>query len=117
MVRKLGHWRFMINCLFATDRPLSLDNEFWEYIYHSSESAKKRFPDINIERDRYGFTSYILRLPHLLKVDRNKKTIELDKSVVDEDYLYNLVNYSLDKDIKDGLPQLLKEVYQINFVN
>ena len=110
MCRELMPWKFVVNCLFVAEVPLRIDDAFWKYTYIASKKVRERLPDVDIYDDRYSLEDAMLS-GLFFKIDEENRTIELDRSKIDKAFLDNIVNYSLDTDIKDALPKLVKDAY------
>lgn len=117
MCRELTPWRFVVNCLFVATKPIRIDDEFWKYTYFAAEQVKQKFENVEIVNDHYSLEDVIYK-PILLKVNNEKRTVELDKQEIrrfyagEKQFLEEIVNYGLDGDIKKGLPSLMEEAYK-----
>jgi len=111
MSRELGPWQFVVNCLFAAEKPIGIDDEFWKYTSISYKKLLEKFPDIDIINDNYSLEKVILHQRIFLKLNEEETTIKLDKSTFKDKYLEEIVNYSLDDDIKKELPRIIKDAY------
>jgi len=110
MCKELTPWRFIVNCLYHANRPLKLDSEFWGYTSEVSGKLQAKIDDVEIYDDHYSIENIIAYNPLLIIVDLKKQTIRLDDRV-NEKYLNDFVNCSLDKNIKKRLPRLIEGVF------
>ena len=117
MCRELTPWRFVVNCLSVATKPIRIDDEFWKYTYLAAEQVKQKFKNVEIVNDHYSLEDVIYQ-PILLKVNNEKRTVELDKQEIrkfcggEKQFLEEIVNYGLDRDIKEGLASLMEEAYK-----
>jgi len=111
MSRELTPWQFVVNCLFAAEKPVGIDDEFWKYTSISYKKLLEKLPDIEIINDYYSLEMVILHQRIFLKLNEEETTIELDRATFKDKYLEKIVNYSLDDDIKKKLPSIMKEAY------
>lgn len=111
MCRELTPRSLVVNSLYAAVNPIPIEPDFWQYISIVSKILEERISDIEIRNDHYSIESVLwYQDPFILK---QENTIHLNEKFRDESYFANIVNDGLDEDIKNILPSIIKEAYQI----
>jgi len=111
MCRELTPRSLVVNSLYGANKPILIEPDFWKYLSILSKKLKERIENITIYNDHYSIENVLWYRDHLILEREN--TICLNDEFRNESYFKNVVNGGLDEDIRNRLPDIVREAYQI----
>jgi len=113
--REITPRQLVVNCLYGTTHLIPVEPDLWRYLATASKLIKTRIRDIVIKDDYYSIENVLFYNDHLIAKfqDGDVRLVGLNNEFRKEKYFYEVVNGSLDDDIRTALPQLISEAYQM----
>jgi len=113
--REITPRQLVVNCLYGTTHLIPVEPDLWRYLATASKLIKTRIRDVVIRDDHYSIESVLFYQDHMIAKFQNGdvQLAGLNNKFRDERYFYEVVNGSLDDDIKTALPSIISEAYQI----
>lgn len=106
-------WTFVINCLAFIDKPIVIEDDFWQYTHIADRYIREAMPGIRIKNDHYALEQVLwYNDPLILKNDGcvSLKIPTLDFSNVNE--LLEHINKEFGEETYQKLVSALKRAYK-----
>jgi len=113
--REITPRQLVVNCLYGTTRLIPVDPDLWHYLAIAGKLIKTKIRDVVIRNDHYSIENVLFYQDHLIAKFQNGdvQLVGLNNKFRSEKYFYEVVNGSLDNDIRTALPSIISEAYQI----
>lgn len=110
MCKEISSWKLVVNCLYAASEPISIKDDFVNYVSYASKRIRKMgIKGVVVDDNPCKIEGVIYFEDPFITIKNG--LVMLAKKQYDKEKYFDIINIGLSEDIKKGLKKLTCEVY------